>query len=179
MLDLLTMGNDPGVGGSAMVELVIVQEAAKVAMQRGMGDLQALLGVSVPAGWPEFPEAFIPSGLETPGDNQWPSYFFVCRREGSLVGNGGFAGSLDASNEVEIGYEIAPAFRNRGYATAAVSEMLKYAFSKEEVRGVVAHTLAEPNASNAVLKKAGFEFAAEVPNPEVGAVWRWRITRPK
>jgi len=162
-----------------MVELVIVQEADKVAMQRGMGNLEALLGVSVPTGWPQFPEAFMPSGVEAPADNQWPSYFFVCRQEGSLVGSGGFAGSQDASGEVEIGYEIAPAFQNRGYATAAVSEMLKYAFSKEDVRGVVAHTLAEANASNAVLKKAGFEFAGSVLNSEMGPVWQWRLARPK
>jgi ribosomal-protein-alanine N-acetyltransferase len=160
------------------VELVIVREADKVAMQRGLRDLEARLGVSIPAGWPQFLEAFVPSNIETPGDNQWPSYFFICRRQGFLVGNGGFSGSPDSSGEVEIGYEIAPAFQNLGYATAAVNEMLKYAFLTEEIRGVVAHTLAQTSASNAVLKKAGFEFAGEVPNPEVGAVWRWRFTRP-
>ena len=162
-----------------MVELVIVQEAHKLAMQRGLGELRALLGVSIPAGWPQFPEAFVPSAGETSGNNQWPSYFFVCRTENYLVGNGGFAGSPDLSGEVEIGYEIAPAFHNRGYATAAVREMLKYAFSTEEIRGVLAHTLAEANASNAVLKKAGFEFAGEVPDPESGTVWRWHIGRPE
>ena len=106
-----------------MVKLVIVQEADKVAMQHDMRSLQALLGVSIPAGWPLFPEAFIPSGVETQANNnQWPSYFFICPREASLVGNGGFAGLLDASGEIEIGFEIAPAFQNRGYATAAVGE---------------------------------------------------------
>ena len=161
-----------------MVELVIVQETHKLAMLRRMGELQALLGVSIPAEWPQFPEAFLPLGGEASADPPWPAYFFVCRTENCLVGNGGFAGPPDSSGSVEIGYEIAPAFRNRGYATAAVREILKYAFSTGEVHRVLAHTLAEPNASNAVLKKAGFEFAGEQANPEVGAVWRWRLARP-
>ena len=93
------------------------------------------------------------------------------------MGNGGFAGPPSETGEVEIGYEIAPQFENRGFATAAVKEMLKYAFSQPEVQAVVAHTLAEENASNAVLRKAGLSFVAEVPNPEVGSVWRWRISR--
>jgi ribosomal-protein-alanine N-acetyltransferase len=41
----------------------------------------------------------------------------------------------------------------------------------------VAHTLAETNASNAVLRKAGMSFVAEVDDPEVGKAWRWRISR--
>jgi [ribosomal protein S5]-alanine N-acetyltransferase len=41
----------------------------------------------------------------------------------------------------------------------------------------VAHTLAETNASNAVLRKAGMSFVAEVDDPEVGKTWRWRISR--
>jgi RimJ/RimL family protein N-acetyltransferase len=165
-------------GLASMVELVVVQDPHKLAMQHGLGQLQALIGVSIPVGWPQFPEAFAPSADETPGDDPWPSYFFISRTENCLVGNGGFAGPPDSSGAVEIGYEIAPAFRNRGYATAAVREMLKYAFSTGEVRCVLAHTLAEPNASNAVLKNAGFEFAGEVANPEVGAVWRWHLGRP-
>lgn len=103
--------------------------------------------------------------------------FFLCPSERALVGNGGFAEPLDDAGEVEIGYEIAPQFRNRGFATAAVGEILKYAFSMTEVQSVVAHTLSEENASTAVLKKVDFSFVAEVPHPEVSTIWRWRITR--
>jgi RimJ/RimL family protein N-acetyltransferase len=41
----------------------------------------------------------------------------------------------------------------------------------------VAHTLAETNASNAVLRKVGMSFVAEVDDPEVGKVWRWQISK--
>ena len=42
---------------------------------------------------------------------------------------------------------------------------------------VVAHTLAETNASNTVLRKVGMSFVGEIDNQEVGKVWRWRIIR--
>ncbi len=104
---------------------------------------------------------------------------FVHPRGRSLVGNGGFTGDPDDSGVVEIGYEIAPEHRNRGFATEAARAMIGYAFAHADARvaAVVAHTLAETNASNAVLRKAGMSFVAEVDDPEVGKVWRWRISR--
>ncbi|MGE0802326.1 MAG: hypothetical protein AB7G13_28190 [Lautropia sp.] len=51
------------------------------------------------------------------------------------------------------------------------------AFSRPGIEAVIAHTLAARNASNAVLRKAGFAFAGELPNPEEGAVWRWRLPK--
>lgn len=159
---------------SVRIELLKVEKAHRVAVQIGKSNLEALLNTSIPDGWPQFPEAFDQSNEASA---TWPSYFFLCPSEQSLVGNGGFAGTLNEAGEVEIGYEIAPQFQNRGFATAAVKKMLKYAFSQKEVLAVVAHTLAEENASNAVLKKVGMSFVAEIPNPELGAVWRWSISR--
>ena len=159
------------------VVLLEVAQGHKRAIQAGPQTLGALLGLSIPEGWPEFPEAFAPSKQERPVNKAWPGYLFVLPGEGALIGNGGFVGPPDAAGFVEIGYEIAPSFRNRGLATAAVVAMIQYAFSHNEVQGVVAHTLAEKNASNAVLKKAGMLFVEELPNPEVGHVWLWRKDR--
>src|SRR5919205_798865 len=115
---------------------------------------------------------------ERPPTN-WRDYFFVHPRRRALVGNGGFTGDPDDSGVVEIGYEIAPEHRNRGFATEAARAMIDYAFAHADARvaAVVAHTLAETNASNAVLRKAGMSFVAEVDDPEVGKAWRWRISR--
>jgi RimJ/RimL family protein N-acetyltransferase len=38
---------------------------------------------------------------------------------------------------------------------------------------VRAHTLAEENASTAVLTKLGFERVAEIDGAEEGPLWRW------
>jgi [ribosomal protein S5]-alanine N-acetyltransferase len=78
---------------------------------------------------------------------------------------------------VEIGYEIAPEHRGRGFATEAARALIDYSFAHSEVSAVVAHTLAETNASNTVLRKVGMSFVDEIDNEEVGKVWRWRIIR--
>lgn len=144
-------------------------------MQCDATALGRLLNLGIPASWPQFPEAFSVAAAPEP---DWPSYFFVNRTAGVLAGNGGFAGPPSESLEVEIGFEIAPEHQNQGYATAAVQALLKIAFARPSIQAVVAHTLAEENASNAVLRKTGFTFIAELPNLEVGAVWKWRLPRP-
>ncbi|MBK8025363.1 MAG: GNAT family N-acetyltransferase [Chloroflexi bacterium] len=151
------------------------------ALARGKDALGALLGVTVPAGWPTFPEAYaLPEGDPTPEvaeDPEWQGYFFIHPIERVLVGSGGFKGPPDASGAVEIGYEIAPEYWNRGLATEAARGMVEFAFAHEAVRAVIAHTLAEMNASTAVLRKVGMTFAGQVDDPEFGAIWRWEIPR--
>ena|SRR3712207_6102098 len=163
------------------LRLIIVERVHVEALLRNKGELAAILGVTVPDGWPYFPEAF---SLKAGGSQRserpptdWPGYFFIHPRERALVGNGGFTGGPDDSGAVEIGYEIAPEHRNRGFASEAARAVIDYAFAHEEVRAVVAHTLAETNASNSVLRKVGMTFVGEVDHPEVGKTWRWRISR--
>jgi RimJ/RimL family protein N-acetyltransferase len=163
------------------LRLIAVEPFHAEALSRDKRELAEVLGVAVPDDWPQFPEAFAPLDggprrSERP-PTDWRDYFFVHPRGRALVGNGGFAGGPDDSGVVEIGYEIAPEHQNRGFATEAARAMIDYAFAHEEVTAVVAHTLAETNASNAVLRKAAMSFVAEVPDPEVGKVWRWRISR--
>jgi RimJ/RimL family protein N-acetyltransferase len=93
------------------------------------------------------------------------------------VGWGGFKGP-PAGGVVELGYEIVPAHRRRGLATAAVREMLRAAFAAPEVKAVIAHTLAEPGPSCRVLEKTGFARDCEVADDQVGTAWRWRLERP-
>ncbi|HEU4322280.1 MAG TPA: GNAT family protein, partial [Roseiflexaceae bacterium] len=144
-------------------------------------DLAALLQVTLPDGWPHFPEAFSPetsARLESdPALLHWYGYFFIHRQTRALVGSGGFGGPPDEQGIVEIGYEIAPAHQNRGFATAAAQALIAHAFSHAHVTAVIAHTLAETNASNAVLQKAGMTFVGALEDPEHGSVWRWHITR--
>ena len=148
---------------------------------RDKRDLAEILHVSIPNSWPTFPEAFSflvnQSDESEPFPTDWPGYFFILPKESILVGNGGFKGKPDGSGTIEIGYEIASEHWNRGFATEAVQGLMAYAFAHEDVQAVIAHTLAERNASNAVLKKVGMNFIAEVDDPEEGKIWRWQINR--
>jgi [ribosomal protein S5]-alanine N-acetyltransferase len=97
----------------------------------------------------------------------------VDRVSGGAIGSCGFKGPPGADGAVEIAYGVAKEHERRGYASEAAEALVKYAFDKEEVQVVRAHTLPEPNASTRVLKKCGFRCVGEVIDPEDGLVWRW------
>ncbi len=175
---------DPSGITTDSLRLIAVEPFHVEALSHDKRELAEILGVAVPEGWPQFPEAFAPPEDGGPRRSErpptdWRDYFFVHPRGRSLVGNGGFTSDPDDSHVVEIGYEIAPEHRNRGFATEAARDMIGYAFAHADARveAVVAHTLAETNASDTVLRKAGMSFVAEVDDPEVGKAWRWRISR--
>lgn len=108
---------------------------------------------------------------------QWPFYFFVLPAESALVGSGGFNEVPNPHGEVQIGYEIAPRYRNRGLATAAVLQLVRYAFSQYGTEVVVAYTHATKDASSAVLSRAGLSFAGVHSMPAWGSMARWQLLR--
>jgi ribosomal-protein-alanine N-acetyltransferase len=146
----------------------------------GPDALASVLGVSIPAGWPEYPQAIgftLQALQEHPGQAGWWMYYFLNPDDGVLVGSGGYKGP-PRDGTVEIGYEIAPGFRGHGYATAAARRLVDRAFNTVEVTMVEARTLPRTNASATVLMKAGFVCQGTVPDDQIGQAWLWRQTRP-
>ena len=140
--------------------------------------LAEALGHPVAPGWATFTEALQPSRdalAAAGGDARWGTRFFVTEEPVELVGWGGFKGPPD-DGVVELGYEISEARAGRGLATAAARAMADEAFADDGVTAVIAHTLAERNASNRVLEKAGFRFDGEA-DEDGQAVWRFRRDR--
>ena len=77
---------------------------------------------------------------------------------------------------VEIGYAIAPAHFNRGYATAAVRSLLDLARAHPGIERLVANTPLDRPASGRVLAKAGFTLTGEADDQHDGRplrVHRW------
>ena len=107
-------------------------------------------------------------GFEPP----WIGYVSVV--EGRPVGGGAFKGApLDG--RVEIAYYTLPELEGRGHATATATALIRMA--RDAMPGIVltAQTLAEPNASNALLKKLGFVFLRAFRHAEDGDVWEWEL----
>jgi len=157
------------------LSLLPVSSDIKNAIRTSPKAFAATLGVALPEGWPQFPEAFMSARHEPP--DPWTGYLFLARQGPMLVGNGGFVSEPDASGTVEIGYEIAPALWNCGYATEAAAALVSRAF-EAGANSVIAHSLAETNASNAVMRKIGMQFSGAIETPGQEA-WRWRIERER
>ena len=139
--------------------------------------LSSLLGgVDLADGWTHFPEAlaWMRDHLkENPEETGMWSYCVIHRNDVRLIGTCGYKGFPDPDGFLEIGYEIAVAYQNRGLATEAALALTGHALSMNGVSGVMAHTLAEENASAAVLRKLGFQFVEEIVDIEDGLIWRW------
>jgi RimJ/RimL family protein N-acetyltransferase len=141
--------------------------------------LAEALGHPVAPGWATFTEALQPSRhalAAAGGDARWGTRFFVTEDPLELVGWGGFKGAPDEDGVLELGYEISDSRAGRGLATAAARAMVEEAFADGAVTAVIAHTLAQRNASNRVLEKAGFSFDGKAKD-DGEAIWRFRLAR--
>lgn len=133
--------------------------------------------------WQVFPGALAATRAAVaanPAGVHWGTRLFLTENPRVLVGWGGFKGP-PREGVVELGYAIAPAYRGRGLAGAAVEALVREAFAERDVAGIRAHTRAQPGPSVRVLERAGFVFDAEIPDPDDARahVWRFHLSRPK
>ncbi|MCK6610034.1 MAG: GNAT family N-acetyltransferase [Bacteroidia bacterium] len=138
-----------------------------------------LLNVKPARNWNQFGTEIFSYVLEkiktNPQEQIWWAWFPIHSDSKSLIGTCGFKGPPNAHGELEIGYEIAPDFRNRGLATEIAAALVEFAREQKQVNRVIAHTLADDPISAAVLKKVGFRFSSELDDPEDGRVKRWEF----
>ena len=102
----------------------------------------------------------------------WVSY--LVRLHPDIVGICAFVAAPSAGR-VEIAYHTFPPFEARGIATAMVKELIRRTRNAHPRMELFAQTLAEKNASNAILRKLGFQFVGPRTLPEEGAIWEWRL----
>ena len=155
-------------------------EILKTAIQ-GDEILAKKINVTVQDNWTEFGVVALQYSLDRLSENEeesgWWTYFPVHKQDNKLIGSGGYKGKPTADGTVEIGYEIALDYRNRGLATEMTKGLIENAFRDERVRLIVAHTLGQDNASTKVLKKCGFKKVEEINDPDDGLIWKWELKR--
>lgn len=93
--------------------------------------------------------------LDYPERRLWFTNWRITLHDGTTIGSLCFKGNSNFG-EVEIGYGIDEAYRNKGYATEAVLRAAKWAFVDTTVYFVMAETEADNAASQRVIQKLGF-----------------------
>ena len=83
----------------------------------------------------------------------WWTYQLVV--DGQVVGDIGFHGPPDDQKQLTIGYQVVPAVRGRGVATAACAQLVALAWSAGAER-LLAFTDTDNRASQLVLRRNGF-----------------------
>ena len=146
--------------------------------------LAGLLAARLPEGWPpplnddDSARFFLDYLTKHPTGAGWMAWYFVARDDGNgervAIGNGGFKGA-PADGTVEIGYSVMPQYQSRGFAREAAGTLIAWAFSHDGVERIVAQTLPESRASQALLRKLRFR---EVTASEAGTL-RFELLRPQ
>lgn len=147
----------------------------------GNDHLAEALSVTVQDHWTEFGLAALQFTLDrlSEGENEqgWWAYFIILKEENKLIGSGGYKGQPTPDGMVEIGYEIAPEYRNRGLATEMAKGLIENALKDKRVSHIIAHTLGTENPSTKVLLKCGFVKTEEFNDPDEGLIWKWELKK--
>lgn len=155
-------------------------EILKSALQ-GNEVLAKKINATVEDNWTEFGVAALKYSLdrltESEEEKNWWTYFPIHKQDNKLIGSGGYKGRPTADGTVELGYEIAPGYRNRGLATEMTKGLIENAFRDKRVKSIIAHTLGNENPSTKVLQNCGFNKVDEVIDPEDGPIWKWVLKR--
>jgi len=130
--------------------------------------LANLLGVHVPRGWPpplltRTAQSFVADMLaRRPETAGWWDWYILRRPQlptdaEALIGITGFKGPPTRGNSVEVGYAIVDAFQRQGYATEAVTSLIRWAWRDARVHEVRAETYVDMIASMGVMEKCGMQ----------------------
>ena len=103
---------------------------------------------------------------------RWTAPFLILL-DGVVVGSIGGKGLLEDEEEVELGYNVAPAYRRRGIATAAVGHCV--ATMRSEGIWPLAHVEPQNLPSRRVLHRNGFVVEVMVRLPDSLDLERWRL----
>ena len=144
--------------------------------------LAEALDVSIPESWP--PDLYGPRAmqfalaqLDDASEQGWSFWYLLSKslEVTELMGICGFKGRPDEAGLVEISYSVLSQFCVNGYATEAVTRLVRWAFSHQNVTEVCAETLPHLQKSIRVMEKNGFTLTG--PGSEHGVV-RYAVQRP-
>lgn len=131
---------------------------------------------------PEFMEEFdmalkeflIPQVQQNESNFEWFTHWLIIDTNNHVaVGGIGINGLPDENGEVMLGYFVNVRYEGKSYATHATMALCDWVFKNRNVNAIIADTLHEGLASQAVLKKCGFLLKNKTQE-----VIRWELKNP-
>jgi ribosomal-protein-alanine N-acetyltransferase len=121
------------------------------------------LGAAVPERWTEtIPARMRLAQLATdPSAQPWLVRAAVLRAPRRVIGSVGFHAPPDPNGRVEIGYDIVPAERRKGYAREAIAGLTKWAWATGRALVCVASVSPDNAPSLALVRSLGFRQVGE------------------
>jgi RimJ/RimL family protein N-acetyltransferase len=143
----------------------------------------AALGVPAPSSWPAplndkgSQSWYLDLLQHDPGAAGW-ALWYVIRHEPDrvVVGVAGFKGRPSAG-ACEIGYSVLPPYQRHGYATEASRELIRWAFTHDNVERVTAETLPHLTDSIRVMEKSGMKCIGSGTPEEGQPTVRYAVSR--
>jgi RimJ/RimL family protein N-acetyltransferase len=137
-------------------------------------DIRARIEAMVPDQRAQVSPDWLARAYAATAPDPWTLGFAIVHQAtGAVIGMCGFKGPPGADGIVELSYGVNGEHEGRGYATEAAEALVAFAFSRQDIHLVCAHTLQDMGASARVLAKCGFRLVGQVVDPEDGLVWRW------
>jgi ribosomal-protein-alanine N-acetyltransferase len=147
------------------VRLPLLDAAALEALvRRDLATASAAVGVALPAWFPNDNWLWtlrFGQVVGEPDHAPWLTRVVVDEATDAVVGLAGFHGPPDERGMVEVGYEISPEHRRRGYGSAAVAWLLDHAREHEGVEVVRASVAPDNVASLALVDRLDFVRVGE------------------
>ena len=103
----------------------------------------------------EFVQAFISWQRQRPRRKY--QLVAMLKQSGELIGNCGIRGSDENTFAGQLGYEVAPDYWGKGYATEAARAVLDFGFTKLKLERISAECVLENQRSCRVLEKLGMQ----------------------
>ena len=148
----------------------------KKAAMNDRARLVEMLGVYVPEHWPgpDLVEAlpFFVENMEKAPSEPVLDWIAIHRSDQAVIGGIGFMGGPDKDGVVEVGYDIAPEYRNQGYATEMARSLIAWALQETGIKVVTASCLDVNIGSIKVLEKVGMRRL----EPD-GNMLKWEIRK--
>lgn len=90
-----------------------------------------------------------------PNPDGFEAWLFIDKSENIIIGDGGFKGAPDKNCKIDIGYGVISSKRRQGYAFEAVTALLKWGFSQDNVKAITADCQKNNTTSRKLLLKVG------------------------